>query len=127
MRVALDTNRYTDFARNDASIVALLEACESIGVPFVVVGELRAGFAAGRRGRENEAALARFLAKDGVIVLHSAEATTRHYASLALQLRAQGTKIPTNDLWIAALSLEHGRTRVTRDAHFRYVPQLPLA
>ena len=127
MRIALDTNRYTDFARNDEPTVALLETCESIGVPFVVLGELRAGFAAGRRGRENEAALARFLAKDGVVVLHSAEATVRHYAALALQLRAQGTKIPTNDLWIAALSVEHGRTLVTRDAHFRHIPQLPLA
>ena len=126
MRIALDTNRYTDFARNDASTVALLETCESIGVPFVVLGELRAGFAAGRRGRENEAALARFLSKDGVLVLHSGDSTVRHYAALAAQLRAQGTKIPTNDLWIASLSLEHGRTLATRDAHFRHIPQLPL-
>ena len=126
MRIALDTNRYTDFARNDASTVALLETCESIGVPFVVLGELRAGFAAGRRGRENETALARFLSKEGVVVLHSGDATVRHYAALAAQLRAQGTKIPTNDLWIASLSLEHGRTLATRDAHFRHIPQLPL-
>ena len=36
------------------------------------------------------------------------EDTIRHYAQLFVQLRRQGTPIPVNDLWIAALVLEHG-------------------
>jgi len=43
------------------------------------------------------------------------------------QLRAQGTPMPTNDLWIAALVLEHGLTLYSRDAHFQGLPQLSLA
>jgi len=33
---------------------------------------------------------------------------------------------PDNDLWIAALTLEHALTLITRDKHFRYIPQLLL-
>ena len=42
------------------------------------------------------------------------------------ELRTQGTPIPTNDLWIAALVVEHGLTLYTRDRHFEHLPQLPL-
>ena len=69
MRVALDTNRYVDLCKGGAETVALLEEAEAILLPFVVVGELRAGFAHGRRQAENERILRRFLLKDGVRVL----------------------------------------------------------
>ena len=42
------------------------------------------------------------------------------------QLRTQGTPIPTNDLWIAALVVEHDVALLTGDAHFRKLPQLDL-
>ena len=41
MRVALDTNRYTDFCRGDAETVETLETATAVFLPFVVVGELR--------------------------------------------------------------------------------------
>ena len=47
MRVALDTNRYVDLCRNVSETVALLEEAEAVVLPFVVLGELRAGFAMG--------------------------------------------------------------------------------
>ena len=63
-------------------------------VPFVVLGELRAGFALGRRHAENERTLRRLLLKDGVRVLFADDQTTHHYASVFRQLRKQGTPIP---------------------------------
>lgn len=126
MRVAIDTNRYRDFAGGEGEVVRLLEEAESIHVPLIVIGELRAGFALGKRGRENEGLLQRFLMKPGVEVLYPTDATTRHYASLFRQLREQGTPIPTNDLWIAALVLERNLVLCTRDGHFRNVPQLNI-
>ena len=54
MKVALDTNRYVDLCKGVAGTVALLEEAEEIALPFVVLGELRAGFAHGRRQAENE-------------------------------------------------------------------------
>jgi tRNA(fMet)-specific endonuclease VapC len=41
-----------------------------------------------------------------------------------VQLKQSGTPIPDNDLWIAALSLEHNVRLITRDRHFECVPQL---
>ena len=126
MRIALDTNRYRDLCDADPSVVRQLETVDVIYMPFVTVAELRAGFAVGRRGRENERVLQRFLAKPTVSVLFPTDATTLSYASLYRQLRRQGTPIPTNDLWIAALVLEHSLLLMTRDAHFRHLPQLEL-
>jgi predicted nucleic acid-binding protein len=40
--------------------------------------------------------------------------------------RKQGTPIPTNDLWIAALTLQHDLLLFTRDTHFNHLPQLPV-
>jgi tRNA(fMet)-specific endonuclease VapC len=126
VRLAIDTNRYRDLCDGKREVVERLETAEAIYMPFVVLGELRAGFAAGTKGQANERALHRFLAQPGVEVLQSTEATTRSYAGLYRQLRAQGTPIPTNNLWIAAIVLEHGLALYTRDEHFRTLPQLDL-
>ena len=124
MRIALDTNRYTDFARGDAGTVRIVERAEAVLVPFVVLAELRAGFAVGRHGPENEGALQRFLMLPGVTILYPDDQTTRHYASLFRQLRAQGTPIPSHDLWIAALVQQHNLALCDRDRHFDSLPQL---
>jgi tRNA(fMet)-specific endonuclease VapC len=124
VRVALDTNGYVDFCRGEAGTVDLLEKADSIHLPFVVLAELRAGFAVGRRGSENERVLGLFLGKPGVQVIYADDQTTHHYASLYRQLRRQGTPIPTNDIWIAALVLQHGLTLHARDRHFDHLPQL---
>jgi predicted nucleic acid-binding protein len=124
MRIALDTSRYTDFCRGASDVVERLEHAEEVVVPFIVVAELRAGFVVGRRGAENERTLRRFLMRDGVDVLFADDQTAHHYASVYRQLRAQGTPIPTNDMWIAALVLQHNLTLFARDGHFDHLPQL---
>lgn len=40
-------------------------------------------------------------------------------------LRRQGTPIPINDVWVAALVLQHGLTLYARDRHFDHLPQIP--
>ncbi len=124
MRVALDTNRYTDLFLRVAETITVVEQAESVALPFVVVGELRAGFGHGRRQAENEAALRRFLAKADVRVLFPDDQTTHHYAGVYRQLRKQGSPIPTNDMWIAALVLQHNIALHARDKHFDNLPQL---
>lgn len=125
MRVALDTNRYTDLCRGDEHVVEVVETAEDVYLPFVVVGELRAGFAVGRRGAENERTLQELLLEPGVAVLYADDVTTRQYASLYRQLREQGTPIPTNDIWTAALVLQHSLVLCARDRHFDHLPQIP--
>ena len=67
----------------------------------------------------------RFLNSERVEVLFSDEDTNHHYARLFRQLRTQGTPIPTNDLWIAALVQQHDLLLAARDRHFDHLPQLP--
>ena len=124
MRLALDTSRYTDLCRGNGRVVEIVETADEVWLPFVVLGQLRAGFAVGTQGPRNEAVLRRFLLKPGVAVLYADEQTTHHYATIYRQLRKQGTPIPTSDMWIAALVLQHSLTLCARDAHFDALPQL---
>ena len=124
MKLALDTNRYRDFARGETSVAETIEMADEVWLPFIVLGELRAGFAVGSQGARNEAVLQRFLMKPGVGILYADEQTTHHYANVYRQLRKQGTPIPTNDIWIAALVLQHSLVLSARDAHFDALPQL---
>ena len=124
MKIALDTNRYTDLFRGDALVADMVAVADEVWLPFVVVGELRAGFAAGSQEARNEAVLRRFLLKPGVGILYAGEQTTHHYANVYRQLRKQGTPIPTNDMWIAALVLEHSLVLCARGAHFDALAQI---
>ena len=124
MRLALDTNRYVDPCRGNVSVVEALELADEVWVPFIVLGELRAGFAVGTEGPRNEAVLRRLLLKSRVGVLYADDQTTHHYAAIYRQLRKQGTPIPTNDMWIAALVLQHSLVLLARDSHFDVLPQL---
>ena len=127
MRILLDTNRYTDFCKAVPEAVAPVTAAERVFLPFVALAELRGGFQAGTLARENERTLARFLASERVSVLYPDETTTQVYAGLFAQLRRQGTPIPTNDIWIAALALQHNLALLSCDAHFDNLPQLRRA
>ncbi len=49
---------------------------------------------------------------------------SHRYAEVHRALRRAGRPIPTNDLWIAAIAVEHGLVLYTRDAHFAHVPGL---
>jgi tRNA(fMet)-specific endonuclease VapC len=125
VRVLIDTNRYRDFCSGIPEIVGLLKTAESIYLSFITLGELRAGFLFGIAGRQNERILGLFLNSPRVRTLWADENTTHHYARLLLQLRRQGSPIPTNDMWIAALALQHDLALCSRDSHFDSLPQLP--
>jgi predicted nucleic acid-binding protein len=125
MRVALDTNRYIDFCRGEDTAVQAVRLADDICLPFVTLAELRAGFACGTRAKENAGVLTRFLNKPRVRALFADDGTTHHYGNLFRQLRQQGTPIPTNDLWIAALCVQHDLLLASRDIHFEHLPQIP--
>jgi tRNA(fMet)-specific endonuclease VapC len=127
MRLALDTNAYTNLARGDPQLAALVSNAAEVQVPFIVLAELRAGFAVGTKTAANERQLALFLGKPNVKVVFADEATIQHYVEVYRQLRGLGRMIPTNDLWIAALSVQHGAVLATGDAHFDVVPGLVRA
>ena len=123
MRIALDTNAYSDFRRGLKWLDAL-QVSREILLPLFVLGELRSGFLQGNRHTRNEAELERFINSARVSVLLPDASTARHYAALVAQLKEQGTPIPTNDIWIAALCLQHDLIFCSSDEHFSFIPQL---
>ena len=125
MRVALDTNRLTDLFQGDAALAEWLGTCEEVRIPLVVLAEIKAGFYGGAQQHRNEILLRRLLAKTAVGVLLPSRETAEHYARLFVQLKRVGTPVPDNDLWIAALALEHDLLLITRGRHFQHIPQLP--
>lgn len=122
--IALDTNAYTAFKRGDAAIVSVLQYAPSIIVSATVLGELLGGFAAGKRENVNRSELAQFINTSRVKVVPCTAATADLYALVYAALRRNGQPIPTNDLWIAASSLEHGAALLTLDAHFKNIDGL---
>ena len=64
------------------------------------------------------------MASPRVSLLEPDERTARHYAEILVALRARGTPIPSNDLWIAALARQRRLSLLSLDSHFHAVPGL---
>lgn len=122
--IAIDTNAYAAFKRGEPQIVAVLQHAPSILVSVTVLGELLGGFAAGQRDSANRIELSKFLSTPHVTLAQCTPATADLYALVYSALRRKGQPIPTNDLWIAASSLEHGAALLTLDAHFKNIDGL---
>jgi tRNA(fMet)-specific endonuclease VapC len=120
-RVCLDTSAYSHFQRGDASTVKAIGAARWIGVPSIVLGELRTGFLLGGQASKNEDELRRFLRHPMVEVLDVDDDAARIYAEIMIALRKAGTPLPTNDIWVAAVASRDGATVLTYDEHFRLI------
>jgi len=125
VRLAIDTNAYRLMMDADVDAEQLARTADRLLMPVPVIAELRFGFLNGTKGRQNEANLTRFLERPRIEVLCCDQETAVRYAELKLQLKKQGTPIPLNDVWIAALALQHHATLFTRDSDFERIPQLP--
>jgi|BarGraNGADG00212_1021973.scaffolds.fasta_scaffold01555_4 tRNA(fMet)-specific endonuclease VapC len=123
-RLVLDTSAYSHFRAGHQTVLDLLAAADAVLLPATVLGELEAGFEMGRRALENRTTLARFLQEPFVTVLPTTPEVARRYGQTFARLRQAGTPIPTNDIWIAAATLDAGGRLLTFDAHFQQVTGL---
>ena len=126
MTFSLDTSAFSDFNRGDSRLKKWFRTENEILISQIVIGELRAGFAAGNRREANEQLLQKFLDSPSVRTVSITDATTKLFAEIYLKLRKAGTPIGTNDMWIASLTLEHDVPLLTTDSDFANVPDLML-
>jgi predicted nucleic acid-binding protein len=91
-------------------------------IPVIVLGEFRYGIAESRQRAAYEAWLESHLSHFEVLAV--IEDTTIAYAALRVALRRLGRPIPANDVWIAALALQHQLPVLSRDEHFDVVPDI---
>jgi tRNA(fMet)-specific endonuclease VapC len=126
-RLVLDTSAYSGFNRGDKRLKLFFRQNNQILIPLIVIGELRAGFSLGTKIQENEALLQKLLDSPNVSTITIADKTTKLFAAIFQRLKLAGTPINTNDIWIAALALEHDSLLVTLDSDFKQVPDLLVA
>jgi len=125
LKLVLDTNIWTNYAEGVPETVNFMATHgDHIFIPSVVLGELHFGFMKGSRQELNERKLQEFIVRLEVEIIDVDVDVARKYATIYLSLRRKGFKIPINDVWIAACSMEVGGTLLTRDKHFRVVDQI---
>lgn len=118
----LDTNGLSAVADGDTALEPLLRKAPQVAIPVIVLGEYRYGISQSRDRSRYEQWLSEYLSKFRILEID--EQTTVSYAALRIELKKAGTPIPSNDVWIAALSRQHSLPVVSRDRHFDAVPGL---
>lgn len=123
-RIILDTSAYSAFLKGNKEIKLAVQEADEIFLNPVILGELLSGFVRGRAEKRNRAILKEFLDSPRVMVIDIDGETSERYAVILNYLRAKGTPIPTNDLWIAASTMQYGLKIVTTDSHYLKLPQI---
>ena len=125
MPLLLDTNVLIKFLRGNEKIAKVVSTYEQILVPTVVIGEYKAGVAVETAaGHQQLLALEMFLDSTAVKIVGVTEDVANAYARIFRVLKANGTPIPQNDLWIAACAITKGAVVYSLDTHFSNVPLL---
>jgi predicted nucleic acid-binding protein len=114
--VILDTNALSAIADNELAAVRIFSHAATIELPVIVLGEYRFGIAQSRRRNEYEKWLGELIAATRVLQVD--EESSGHYAQIRAELKKAGLPIPSNDLWIAALSRQHRLPLMSQDQHF---------
>ena len=120
----LDTNIIIALFAGDESVKARLAEAEEVFVPSIAVGELFFGARKSTRIQENLQRVEDLVAETPVLACGTE--TARLYGAVKNTLRLKGHPIPENDLWIAAIALEHNLALVTRDSHFAEITDLQV-
>ena len=115
----LDTNGLSALVDGDILLKPVLAHAKEICLPVIVLGEFTFGIRQSRDRLRYEEWLVNRL--PGYRILGLDETTAYHYADIRLELKKVGRPIPTNDLWIAALTRQHGSIILSRDSHFDHV------
>lgn len=121
----LDTNIVIALFAEDPSVQKHIAKAGEVFIPATVIGELFFGAYKSRRPKANSALIENFAASNAVVACGIG--TSRVYGRIKHLLHTKGHPIPENDIWIAALAMEHGLTLVSRDEHFKKIDELKKA
>jgi tRNA(fMet)-specific endonuclease VapC len=121
-RYLLDTNIIIALFADETVVKNNLAQANEVFISSVAVGELCYGAKKSGRAQANLARVDELIIN--IIVLGCNHETARQYGEVKNKLRLKGRPLPENDIWIAAVALQHDLILVTRDAHFQEVENL---
>lgn len=121
-RYLLDTNIVIALFAGDRSIEARVRNTANVALAPPIIGELCFGAQKSEQVTENLEKINMFV-EQHLLFFCNLE-TAQWYGIIKDRLRRKGTLIPDNDIWIAAVAMQHGLILVTRDSHFDEVDAL---
>lgn len=118
----LDTNIVIRMFSGEPTIQEKMQYETTVFLASPVIGELYYGAQKSDKVTENLHRINMFVEEH--IFLPCDLETAQWYGIIKNQLQRKGRPIPDNDIWIAAIAMQHGLVLVTRDAHFDEVESL---
>jgi tRNA(fMet)-specific endonuclease VapC len=122
--VLLDTTVIIALFNQDPAVVISLADVEQSFTPSIAVGKLFYGAFRSGQAERNIRRIRDFILTSTILSVTAETAGT--YGRVKNQLKLRGRPIPENDIWIAALALQHDLDLAARDAHFGEVEGLRL-
>ena len=118
-RFLLDTNVIVDVWRGHEETIAQVQILEKVYTTVITLGELRFGALKSNQPSKKQKQVDALEAS--MMILDIDKETTHWYGKIKEQLKRQGTPIPENDVWIAAVASANEMTLLTSDRHFQKV------
>lgn len=122
--VLLDTNIISAWLKGDNGIADKIDRKNGVFIPTIVVGEMHYGAQYSTNVKKNIKNIQKVVTHYEVLYVDTD--TTSVYGKIKAELRKKGRPIPENDIWIAAIAMQHGLILITRDNHFSEVEGLSV-
>lgn len=114
----LDTCFIIDLFDNKIDIINF-QKHKTFLIPSITIGELFFGASLSKLKEKHFKKINELISN--FPILNVDEFTGKIYGEIKAQLKLKGTPIPENDIWIAALSIQHNSTLISNDKHFRFI------
>ena len=118
----VDTNALSAWRDGDGNLLHVMAPTPLLALPVIAIGEYRYGVNQSTQRSRAEAWLEQIIRTTRVMTLTLDTAVA--YATVRSMLHRKGSPIPANDMWIAALALQHRLPVLSRDSHFDVVDGL---
>ena len=122
--ILLDTSIVIELFKGNPFVASSLQSCQSIKIPFAVMGELYLGAYRSSNPKKHIKQINDFL--EICFVLFADQETANFYALIKSDLLKKGKPIPENDIWIAAIAKQYDLTLYTQDKHFIEIDGIAL-
>jgi len=121
----LDTSIIIEIFNGNVKVADRVNSLKKFAVSTIVLGELYTGINRVVNKAKHQKMLNDFLQLCQVMDVDSN--TSKHYGEIMSQLHKKGKPIPTKDVWIAALSIQHKHMLITTDKHFNEIDGINVA
>jgi predicted nucleic acid-binding protein len=121
----IDTNVILKMLHGEPEAITLLQKVKKAYVSIIIKGELYHGASNSVRREENMDLVRKALSKFKMLSLDDDDIAVS-YDLIQSELKKKKTKIPENDIWIAATAHAYGLSLATFDQHFANISQIEL-